>query len=96
VRASLTRLLQDGDSDRFASPLLVQLRQSQSGRHPGRAAANDQRVNFEGLSVQTISPRLLISDALLLSQRRSLAKIRQEKGRTGENVVLVWAGAHLQ
>ena len=55
VRAGLARLLEDGNRERLAALLLLQLRQPQRGRHPGGAAADDQDVDFEGFAVHQLS-----------------------------------------
>ena len=50
VRAGLARLLEHGDRQRLAALRLLQLRQAQRRRQPGRAAADDQDVDVEGLA----------------------------------------------
>ena len=51
VRARFARFLEDGDRERLAALLLLQLRQPQRRRHPGGAAADDQDVDFEGFAL---------------------------------------------
>jgi hypothetical protein len=51
--ARFRRLLDHGDRKRLAALFLLQLRETQRGRHPGGTAADDQDVNFEGLSIHS-------------------------------------------
>ena len=53
VRAGLPRLLQHRDRERLAALCLLQLREPQRRRHAGRAAADDQHVDFEGFAVHS-------------------------------------------
>ena len=51
VRARLARLFQNGDGQRLAPLLFLELREPERGRHPGGPAADDQHVDFEGLAL---------------------------------------------
>jgi hypothetical protein len=56
VRAGLARLLEDRDRERLAALRLLQLRQTKRGGQTGRAAADEEDVEVEGLAIQVISP----------------------------------------
>jgi hypothetical protein len=52
VRSGLARFLEDGNRQRLARVLFLQLRQPQRGRHAGRSPTDNQDVNFEGFAFQ--------------------------------------------
>ena len=56
VGASLSRLLNHGDGEGSASLLLLQLGQPDRRGQPGRAATDDEHVDLEGLSLQSVQP----------------------------------------
>jgi hypothetical protein len=50
VRRRLARFFEDRNRQRLAAILLLQLRESQGRRHPGRSAADDEDVDLESLA----------------------------------------------
>jgi hypothetical protein len=50
VCAGVARFFEDGNRERIPALFLLQLCETQCRRHPRRAAADDQNVNFERLA----------------------------------------------
>jgi len=53
MRAALARLLQHGDSQRFATITLLPRREPDCGGEPSRAAPDNQDIDIEGFPLQT-------------------------------------------
>src|SRR5688572_5727863 len=64
VRRRLARLLEDGNRQRLATLLLLDLREAKRRREPGRAAADDQNINFERLAIHGIADYPFSSSAV--------------------------------
>ena len=51
MRARLARLVEHGDRQRLAATVFLQLREPQRRGHAGRAAADDQDIEFERFTI---------------------------------------------
>jgi hypothetical protein len=56
VRARLAGFLENRDRERLTALLFLKLRQAKRGGQAGGSAADDQDVDFERFTIQTIYP----------------------------------------